>query len=87
MKTIMVLLGFALLGVVGTMDRHDEEAVAEFKRDFVVVMDEQGEPQLVSLKEARETLALYDGFGGRERRHDATAVRYVPKPQGVRAVR
>jgi hypothetical protein len=38
---------FAVLGVVGNMDRHDQEAAEQFRREWMTISDESGCPQLV----------------------------------------
>jgi len=77
-KLLLGVLFFAVLGIVGivgTMTRNDEESVEEFKREFVV-MDAQGVPQLVSLKDHRKLLELYDALAKKEMQHaDKAAVR------------
>lgn len=48
--TIWLFLFAAILGLVGTMDYRDQVAVEEFRHEYVVITDDQGEPQLVARK-------------------------------------
>lgn len=66
---IFLVLLFVSLGAVGTMDYQDQQALEDFKREYVVITDEKGLPRLLSLKEDRELMELYDGFQQEGKNH------------------
>lgn len=51
--SIWLFIFMAALGVVGTMDYHDQIAVEEFRKDYAIVTDDHGEPQLVEVQNAK----------------------------------
>jgi hypothetical protein len=53
---IAMLLLLAGLALCGTMDYQDQRAVSEFRQEWRIVVDAQGEPQLVPVGDCDELL-------------------------------
>lgn len=75
MRAALGVLFFAVLGLVGNMDRSDQEAVEEFRREWVAVHDQYGEPVLV-LRNGGGQLAVASRMEGTRY---ADALRDVPE--------